>query len=75
MFDIEIQRCTRRCAVTGEELAAGAEFYSVLVPDGAEILRHDFSAPAWTEPPENAIACWEVADARPGRQPAALGTE
>ena len=59
MFDIEIQRCTRRCATTGEELAAGEEFYSVLVPDGKQILRVDYASTAWSEPPENAIACWK----------------
>jgi len=59
VFDIEIQRCTRRCAATGQELSAGEEFYSVLVPDGKEIQRQDYSITAWGEPPDNAIACWK----------------
>ena len=59
MIDFEIQRCTRRCAKTQREFKPGEPFYSVLVPDGAEIRRHDYSAEAWDGPPEDAVGWWK----------------
>ncbi|MCA9262668.1 MAG: hypothetical protein KDA60_02420 [Planctomycetales bacterium] len=59
MLDFEVQRCTRRCAATDRELKPGETFYSVLIPDGAQVVRKDFSADAWTGPPENAIGHWK----------------
>jgi hypothetical protein len=58
-MDYEIQRCTRCCAATGRELAPGEDFYSVLIADGAELKRHDYSVEAWTDPPEGAIGWWK----------------
>lgn len=59
MLDFEVQRCTRRCAKTDRELQPGEEFYSVLVADGGEIERQDFSLDGWEGPPEHAIGCWK----------------
>jgi hypothetical protein len=59
MFDFDIARFTRHCQATGRELAAGEAFYSVLVPDGAEVKRLDYSADAWPGPPEKAIGWWK----------------
>lgn len=71
MLDFEIDRCTRRCAATDRELAEGEEFYSVLVADGAEVKRRDYSTAAWTGPPEKAIGWWKsrmpTADSRKPR--------
>jgi hypothetical protein len=58
-MDYEIQRCTRCCAATGRELTPGEEFYSVLVAEGAELTRCDYSAEAWQGPPEGAIGWWK----------------
>jgi hypothetical protein len=58
-MDYEIQRCTRHCAATGRELAPGEQFYSVLVAEGAETKRYDYSAEAWTGPPEKALGWWK----------------
>ncbi len=58
-MDYEIQRCTRRCAATGRELAPGEEFYSVLLAEGADLKRCDYSVEAWTGPPEDAIGWWK----------------
>ena len=58
-MDYEIQRCTRSCTATGKELTPGEEFYSVLVAEGAELKRHDYSTDAWEGPPEGAIGWWK----------------
>lgn len=59
MTDYEIQRCTRHCAATGRELAPGEEFYTVLVVEGVQTRRLDYSAEAWPGPPEGAIGWWK----------------
>ena len=47
----------------------GEAFYSVLVPQGAEVVRQDFAADAWKGPPDDAIGWWrsEVSDPRVNR--------
>jgi hypothetical protein len=59
MTEYEVQRFTRRCAATGREFQPGETFYSVLVPDGVQIRRMDYSAEAWAGPPSEAIAWWK----------------
>ncbi len=58
-MDYEIQRCTRSCAASGKELTPGEEFYSVLIAQGAELKRYDYSAEAWQGPPEEAVGWWK----------------
>ena len=58
MMDFEVKRCTRRCAASDRELAPGEPFYSVLVPQGAEVVRQDFSEEAWHGPPAGAVGWW-----------------
>lgn len=58
-MDYEIQRCTRSCATTGRELGPGEDFYSVLVANGADLKRYDYSIEAWTGPPEGTIGWWK----------------
>ncbi len=48
-MDYEVQRCTKHCAVSGRELAPGDWFFSVLVAEGAELKRYDYSVDAWQE--------------------------
>ena len=69
MLDYEIQRCSRRCATTGRELTTGEVCYSVLVPEGAEVARRDYSAEGWPGPPDNAIGWWKttIVDPSAGR--------
>lgn len=59
MFDFEVQRCTRRCKSTDRELKPGETFYSILVADGALVVRYDFCEEAWQSPPEDAISWWK----------------
>jgi hypothetical protein len=58
-MDFEVQRCTRRCAATGRELATGEEFFSSVVAEGARLVRRDYSSAAWSGPPPDAIAWWK----------------
>lgn len=59
MLDFEIQRCTRKCFGTERDLRPGETFYSVLVQQGAEVVRRDYSEEAWTGPPEGALGSWK----------------
>src|SRR4051812_33027484 len=65
-MDYEHVRSTRRCATTGRELAPGETFYSVLIAEGAKLVRHDYAAEAWEGPPENAVGWWK--SRLPGRE-------
>ena len=58
-MDYEVQRCTRHCATSGREFSPGESFYSVLVAEGAELKRYDYSAEVWTGPAESVVAWWK----------------
>lgn len=58
-MDFELQRCTRKCAKTGRELAAGEAFYSALSAEGSQVVRHDYAADAWEGPPAGALGWWK----------------
>jgi hypothetical protein len=51
--------CTRRCATTGRELRPGEMFYSALIAEGSNLVRHDYSTEAWQGPPENVVGWWK----------------
>ncbi len=69
MIDYDIQRCSRRCAASDRERKDGETCYSVLIAEGADVVRRDYSAEAWPGPPENAIGWWKstVVDPNAGR--------
>ncbi len=58
-MDYDVQNFTRRCTATGREFAAGQWYYSVLVSEGAELKRCDYSIDAWQGPPAEAIGYWK----------------
>lgn len=58
-MDYEVQRSTRHCATTGREFSPGEEFYSVLMAEGAELRRYDYSREAWQGPPQGAVGWWK----------------
>jgi hypothetical protein len=58
-MDYEIQHSTRRCATTGREFAPGETYYSVVVDEGGELKRYDYTAEAWHGPAEGAIGWWK----------------
>jgi hypothetical protein len=59
MLDFDVQRFTRRCAQSDRELQPGEEFYSVLVAEGASVIRRDYCSEAWEGPPPGAIGFWK----------------
>jgi hypothetical protein len=59
VLDFDIQRCTRRCAALGRDLAPGEMFYSALIRQGPDVVRCDYSAEAWQGAPEGAIGWWK----------------
>jgi hypothetical protein len=59
LLEFEIQRSTRRCAITDRELLPGEACYSAIHFEGAQIVRHDYASGAWTGPPENAFGWWK----------------
>ncbi len=58
-MDFDVQRCSRRCAITGRELAPGETYYSALVPSWATVEWHDYSSEAWPGPPAEALGWWK----------------
>jgi hypothetical protein len=58
-LDFEIQRSTRRCAATDRALEPGELCYSMLEVQGADVVRKDFAASAWSGPPEGAFGWWK----------------
>ncbi len=58
-MDYEHVRSTRHCAATGRELHPGETIYSVLMAEGAKLVRHDYAAEAWESAPENAVGWWK----------------
>ena len=58
--EFEVQRCSRHCAVTERLLEPGEEFYSTLVEDGDDMVRHDYSREAWNGPPEDIVGWWKA---------------
>jgi hypothetical protein len=58
-MDYDVQSFTRRCTATGRELAPGEWYYSVLVSEGADLKRCDYSIDGWQGPPAEAIGYWK----------------
>ena len=58
-MDYEVQRSTRHCTTTGREFAPGESYFSVLLAEGAELKRYDYSVEAWTGPPAEAVGWWK----------------
>lgn len=49
----------KTCAGTGKPLAPGSQCISVVVDDGHELKRLDFSKEGWKGPPEGTLAQWQ----------------
>ena len=71
-MDYEQARSTRRCAVTGRELNPGETVYSVLMAEGANLVRHDYAAEAWDGAPRGGGGLVEIAIAAARRQAGSL---
>ena len=58
-MDYDLRQVSRICAGTGEPLSGGELCWSVLVEGNGKLIRQDYSAKAWTGPPEGAIGYWQ----------------
>lgn len=67
MTDYELANFSRKCSVTGRDIAPGEEYVSALMVEGGVPQRRDFSLENWQAVSENAIAWWR------SRLPAAGG--
>jgi hypothetical protein len=56
--DYRIEPNTRRCTATGRELRPGERIFTALTVADGRFVRQDFSAEAWTGPPEGAFSFW-----------------
>lgn len=59
MLEFHIKKATRLCHKTGEPLKPGQSFYSILISEDNEIVRHDYSAAHWEGSPDEALAWWK----------------
>ena len=57
--EYKVGRCTRQCHALQRPLRSGEWYYSVVVEDGEDFKRREYSAEGWTEPPENAVGWWK----------------
>ncbi len=57
--EFEIGRCSRRCTTTERQLEPGEDFFSTLVEDGDEMVRHDYAPEAWNGPPDGVVGWWK----------------
>jgi len=55
----QVEPIKGRCAVTGAVIEQGQEFYTVLFEDGESFRREDYSASAWTGPPEGCFCTFK----------------
>ena len=58
LADFKVNRCTRKCYTLSRPLRDGEWYYSVVIENGDELIRRDYSAEAWTEPPPGTVGWW-----------------
>ena len=74
MIDYEVQRCTRHCAVTGRELAAGRDvLLDARRPREPQVVRHDYSRRSLAGSARGRAGLVEVAHARARRAGSCTG--
>lgn len=57
--EYKVSRCSRQCHHQQRPLRDGEWYYSVVIEDGDEYLRRDYSAESWQGPPESAVGWWK----------------
>jgi len=65
MTDYQIQSSSRQCCMTGRTLQPGEVCHSVLLAEGPQLVRRDYSHEAWQGPPPGAIGYWQGKVPRP----------
>ena len=69
MSNFDFKKSNRKCSVTGRDFETGEEYISALLQSEGEMLRVDFGADQWGEPPETCLGWWKsrVPDLDKGR--------
>lgn len=57
--EYKVNRCTRRCHALDRPLRDGEWYYSVVIEQGDDYQRRDYSAESWQGPPEGALGWWK----------------
>jgi hypothetical protein len=57
--EFEVGRSSRNCATTERQFEPGEDFFSTLVEDGDDLIRHDYAREAWSGPPEDIVGWWK----------------
>src|SRR6056297_2858332 len=57
--EFKVKRCSRRCFKLDRPLRDGEWYYSVVIEDDEDLLRRDYSAESWTDPPAGALGWWK----------------
>ena len=57
--EYKVSRCTRQCQHLKRPLREGEWYYSVVVESGDDFVRQDYSAEAWSEPPDGTVGWWK----------------
>jgi hypothetical protein len=57
-LDFEVRSCSRTCSETQRSLQPGDVYFSVLIEQETELLRHDYSAEVWGGPPDECLGWW-----------------
>lgn len=65
LADFKVNRCSRRCYSQSRPLRDGEWYFSVVLENGDDLTRRDYSAEAWMGPPEGVVGWWK------GRMPVA----
>ncbi len=66
-MDYQLKPLGKICSQTGKPFGPGDICYSAVVEKGSEWVRLDYSAGAWTGPPQGALGYWRVTI--PAREP------
>ncbi len=59
LAEYKVNRCSRRCCVEDRPLRDGEWYYSVVIESGEDLIRREYAASAWTEPPEGTVGWWK----------------
>jgi len=57
--EYKVSRCTRQCHQLKRPLREGEWYYSVVLESGDDLVRQDYAAEIWSEPPEGAVGWWK----------------
>jgi hypothetical protein len=58
MQEYTIHRSSRKCHQSDRPFQPNERYYSVVLPKGSDLVRHDFSKEHWNGPPNHAIGWW-----------------